>query len=402
MRKIINLIVLIFLLTLSVGCSSDKKLNELTKEEKVEDFDYFINTMKNNYCNFDAFYNTFNIEYLDLYEVLKEKIENSDNNKEFYDVMNFSISLLKDDHTNLAEPSDIDWYKSVYNGTYQGDILNDEKVTSKNEAWKMYLNKFDNLNSVYKEFNDKASDSNIDNVETKIIDEDIAYLKIKIFMKFTNEDTEKIKKLYKDINNYNNYIIDIRGNGGGDSLLWRAHIVKPIVNNIYESTTYALHKDGKITNDYYSSNHIDLKDIKKFPNKDILKKVKNIDDYKYYSEYNLKFTNESIWEGEKNKNAYNGNIYLLVDKGSFSSSEGFAVFCKNSGWATVVGNENSGGQGIGVDPILFSLPNSGLVIRSTSEKGLNKDGSSNTEEGTSLDLYMNSLDDLIEYIKKEK
>lgn len=289
------------LLALSVGCSSDKKLNELTKEEKVEDFDYFINTMKDNYCNFDAFYNKFNIEYLDLYEILKERIENSDGNKEFYDVINFSISLLKDDHTNLAEPSDIDWYKSVYNGTYQGDILNDEKVTSKNEAWKMYLNKFDNLNSVYKEFNEKASDSNIDNVETKIIDEDIAYLKIKSFMKFTNEDTEKIKKLYKDINNYNNYIIDIRGNRGGNSFLWGEHIVKPIVNDIYESTTYALHKYGKITNDYYSSKDINLKYMKKFPNKDMLKKVKNIDDYKYYSEYNLKFTNKSIWEGEKTK-----------------------------------------------------------------------------------------------------
>ncbi|MDK2584619.1 hypothetical protein QOZ83_02005 [Romboutsia sedimentorum] len=48
--------------------------------------------------------------------------------------------------------------------------------------------------------------------------------------------------------------------------------------------------------------------------------------------------------------------------------------------------------------MLFSLPDSGLVIRSTVQKGLNKDGSSNAEEGTSLDLYMNSLDDLIEHI----
>ncbi|MDK2562380.1 S41 family peptidase [Romboutsia sedimentorum] len=116
--------------------------------------------MKDNYCNFGAFYNKFNIEYLDLYEILKGKIENSDNNKEFYDVMNFSISLLKDGHTNLAELS------------------------------------------------------NIDNVEAKIINKDIAYLKINSFMKFTNEDAEKIKKLYKDIDNYNNFIIDIRGNGG--------------------------------------------------------------------------------------------------------------------------------------------------------------------------------------------
>ncbi|MPM96727.1 hypothetical protein SDC9_143892 [bioreactor metagenome] len=54
---------------------------------------------------------------------------------------------------------------------------------------------------------------------------------------------------------------------------------------------------------------------------------------------------------------------------------------------------------MGIDPIVFKLPNSGLAVRSTAEKGLNKDGSSNLENGTSLDLYMNSLDDLINYIK---
>ncbi|WP_042274559.1 S41 family peptidase [[Clostridium] dakarense] len=402
MKKIISLVILILSLSLSVGCSSNDKLKELTKEEKVEDFDYYINTMKDNYCNFDVFYNKSNIEYLDFYEILKEEIENSDNNKEFYDIMNYSISLLNDGHTNLINPSNVDWYRRVYNSKYQEDILNDEIFTDKNKKWENYLNEDNKLNRVYKKVNDKVSDYNKDNIETKIIDEDIAYMKINSFLEFNKEDTDKIKDLYKTLDNYNNYIIDIRGNVGGNSLLWMNHIVKPIVNNTYESTTYELHKEGKITKDYYSSRGIDLKDIKKFPKKGILKKVKNIDDYKYYSEYNMKFTNKSIWEGGEDKKGYNGNIYLLVDKNSFSSSEAFAVFCKNSGWATVVGNQNSGGDGVGIDPIVFSLTNSGLVVRSTAGKGLNKDGSSNLEEGTSLDLYMNSLDDLIEYIKKEE
>lgn len=220
-------------------------------------------------------------------------------------------------------------------------------------------------------------------------------------MEFTEEDIDKIKELYKNIDNYDDYIIDIRGNGGGNNLLWRDYIVKPIVNNTYESTSYELHKDGKITKDYYSRRNTELKNIEEFPNKDILKNVKNIEDYKYYSEYTFKFTNESIFENGEDIKGYNGNIYLLVDKGVFSSSEGLTVFCKNSGWAKVVGNENSGGDGIGIDPIVFVLPNSGLVVRSTAGKGLNKDGSSNLEEGTSLDLYMNSLDDLIGYIKNE-
>lgn len=106
-----------------------------------------------------------------------------------------------------------------------------------------------------------------------------------------------------------------------------------------------------------------------------------------------------MYKIKQDEKGYSGNIYLLVDRGVFSSSEGFAIFCKDSGWAKVVGNENTGGDGVGIDPIVFKLPNSGLAVRSTAEKGLNKDGSSNLENGTSLDLYMNSLDDLINYIK---
>ncbi|WP_094369149.1 S41 family peptidase [Romboutsia weinsteinii] len=200
------------------------------------------------------------------------------------------------------------------------------------------------MQSLHKKVNEKISkNNNKENIETKIIDEEIAYLKINSFMEFTKEDTDKINELYKDINNYNDYIIDIRNNGGGNDQLWMEHIVNPIVNDTYESTEYTLHKEGRITKDYYASRGYSLKDINEFPNKDILKSVRNIDDYKYYTEYNTKFTNDSIWEGES-KTGYNGNIYLLVNKGVFSSSEGLAVFCKNSGWAKVVGNKNSGGM----------------------------------------------------------
>ncbi|WP_092926363.1 S41 family peptidase [Romboutsia hominis] len=401
MRKIIKLIVIIFLLGLSIGCSSNDKLKELTKEEKVEDFNYYINTMKENYGNFDVFYNKYNTEYLDLYDVFKEEIEDSNSNEEFYNKMNALINLLGDGHTNLISPDSIDWYINLYKGSYQGNVLNDKDLIDKNKKWKNYIGENNNLQSLNKKINEKISKNYKGNIETKIIDDEIAYIKINSFGEFTNEDINKINELYKDINNYKDYIIDIRGNGGGNSKLWIDHIVSPIVNNTYESTTYALHKDGKITKEYYEARGNNLKDINEFPKKDMLKKVRNIEDYKYYTEYKLKFSNESIFDGIKNKEGYNGNIYLLVDKGVFSSAEGLAIFCKDSGWAKVVGNENSGGDGVGIDPIVFKLPNSGLVVRSTAEKGLNADGSSNLENGTSLDLYMNSLDDLIDYIKND-
>lgn len=399
MKRIINVIVLIFLLSLSIGCSREDTLKELTKEEKVEDFNYYINTMEDNYCNFDIFYNKYKTEYLDLYEIFKEEIENSNSNQEFYNIMSSLINLLEDGHTNLISPTQIDWLSSGYEGTYQGDILNDIDLIDKNKKWGIYLEENTNLQGLDKKVNEKIYENNMDNIETKLIDSKIAYIKINSFSEFTDSDIDKINELYEDINNYNDYIIDIRGNGGGNNQLWINYIVKPIVNNVYESTRYALHKDGDITKDYYKRRGTSLKDLNKFPDKDMLKKVSNIEDYKYYTEYNLEISNKSIFAGSQNKEGYNGNIYLLVDKGVFSSSEQLAIFCKDSGWAKVVGNENTGGDGVGIDPILFKLLNSGLIIRTTTNKGLNKDGSSNLEKATSLDLYVNSLDELVEYIK---
>lgn len=396
MKKIICIIAMIFLLSLLIGCSvkennKEENLKELTKVEKIEDFDYYISTMKENYCNFDVFYNNHNIEYLDLYEILKEEIENSKDNKEFYNIMNTAINLLGDGHTNLIAPSSVEWFKNRYGGTYQGDILNDS-VIAKNKKWEAYLNEDDYLQNINMKINEKIYDPNKANIETKIIDNEIAYLKINSFNEFNWEDSLKIRDLYKDINNYEDYIIDIRGNGGGNNQLWMDYIINPIVDEKYESITYSLHKGGKITKDYYKHRGRNLKDIEGFPDKDMLKNVDNVEDYKYYSEYKTYFSNGY-------KEGYKGNIYLLVDKGVFSSSEALTVFCKDSGWATVVGNENSGGDGIGIDPIVFKLPNSDLVVRSTAEKGLNPDGSSNLENGTELDLYMNSLEDLVEHIK---
>ena len=68
-----------------------------------------------------------------------------------------------------------------------------------------------------------------------------------------------------------------------------------------------------------------------------------------------------------------------------SSSEEFAVFAKNTGFATLVG-EKTGGDGIGSDPSVCSLPNGGYVFRFTKEMGLVSDGSCNFERKTEPDI----------------
>lgn len=76
---------------------------------------------------------------------------------------------------------------------------------------------------------------------------------------------------------------------------------------------------------------------------------------------------------------------MLVDKIVYSASEAFVAFCKESGFATLVG-ETTGGDGIGIEPLLFYLPNSGLVIRFSSTLGLNGDFTINEEVKTVPDV----------------
>jgi len=112
----------------------------------------------------------------------------------------------------------------------------------------------------------------------------------------------------------------------------------------------------------------------------------NNNQYAFYSD------NDSVFPSKKGV-AYKGNKYLLVDKLVYSSAESFAYFCKTSKFAQVVG-ETTGGDGIGTDPILLTLPNSGIVIRFTGEMALNADGSSNEEMKTEPDLKLENLKEL--------
>lgn len=90
---------------------------------------------------------------------------------------------------------------------------------------------------------------------------------------------------------------------------------------------------------------------------------------------------------------------MLVDDGVFSSSESFAAFCKGSGWATLVGSY-TGGDGIGIDPVMVTLPNSGMVVRFPAILGLNPDWTANEEFHTRLNALVEmNAEDLAAYVR---
>lgn len=217
-----------------------------------------------------------------------------------------------------------------------------------------------------------------------------AYLKVSSFSAFNVEsDRDGIYKFLANVKDYPYLIIDIRGNGGGSENYWMENIVEPLLSETKAFNSYLLFKGGKYIEPFIKSRLGGTEPMSLFP-----------DDLNNSGE--LKSSFKSFFKSTRsykpsNSIGFKGKIYLLVDDYVFSSAEAFAAFAKATGWATIVGTW-TGGDGIGMDPALFSLPNSGLVIRFPLEMGLNPDGTSNEEYHTAPDVYAEqSYADFIKY-----
>ncbi|WP_229696208.1 S41 family peptidase [Paenibacillus albidus] len=105
-------------------------------------------------------------------------------------------------------------------------------------------------------------------------------------------------------------------------------------------------------------------------------------------EASTQFQSYSKWENNIvpfHPVGFKGKIFLLVDSRVYSAAEGFAVFAKNTNFATLVG-ARTGGDGIGIDPLLLALPHSGYVASFSFSMGLVSDGSCNEETKTLPDV----------------
>lgn len=406
-KKVILLLIILIAITLIRFRHLNVDNKTLTVEEKLEDFEFMVKHLDENYCNMDMFYHKNGIKYESLIKDFKKAIEKTSTDIEFYNLLNFSLKILEDDHVGILYPQvyrEFRELESMKELPYLYNILNDSEVKEKYIYWSNLLGDTPNIQLLARDIgNKKEKKIENKNVNVNIIDKNIAYMKIESFYdpNFTQKDINTISKFYKNIDSYENLIIDIRGNGGGSSRIWMDYIVAPIINKPYISTSYSLHKAGELSMEYYESRGTsnNLKSITQFPKKELLYDLQNVEKFKYFMEFNYR-VNPSDNRLSYKPDAFRGNIYLLVDDKVFSSAEAFTVFAKNSNWATIVGT-NTKGDGIGIDPIFLKLPNSKLIVRFTTEKGLNQDGRNNSEFGTTPDLEIDNLGYLVDYINNQ-
>ena len=102
---------------------------------------------------------------------------------------------------------------------------------------------------------------------------------------------------------------------------------------------------------------------------------------------------------------FGGKIWVLINRKCYSASDAFAAFCKQTGFANLVG-ENTGGSGLlALHPVYLKLPKSGMIIKYDMFYTLNPDGSNNAETGTKPDYPVkqkHALEACLEIIEKSK
>ncbi len=222
------------------------------------------------------------------------------------------------------------------------------------------------------------------NLVTEILSEEhkAAYIKVDSFEDgMMEEDLPKISSFLNEVRDYDHLIIDIQNNGGGNTVYWEEAFVRPNITAPAEYRTLRMMEDDELSRRFYGSMYrdssISVEDIKNDP------KLNRLPEEDMAGMAFAREISDTI-EPEFDDKLFRGKIWVLTSPNVFSSSEAFAVFCKESGFATLVGRTTGGSDSGG--PVWYELPESHLLMVFDVEYCLNSDGSCNMEHGTVPDI----------------
>lgn len=366
----------------------------LSKEQMLADFDYLYKTMQENYPYFGVAKRKKGIDIDALYKYTRPIIENCKSDMEFwYAMKDFVDAVDYTGHFGILDSFGYQSYVDLWNDLAKEDASTledragwikqlDTAVSKKNyaamqEVFQPMIDK--NQKSASNENQNSAS-----NVTTKILENGkTAYINIRSFgYEYMEKDKQKLFDFYKKVADYDNLIIDITENGGGSMGYYFDLIVAPNIDKPLATKNYMLFMGGE-NNKKYIDFEQEMKNGELLSTKDFPKlENMNEDDLKsldYFSEAGFEL--QPLKEGEK---MFKGKLWVLTSPNVYSSSESFAAYCKDTGFATLVGNQ-TGGDGIGMDPIYIVLPNSGIICQHSMIYGVTADGANSEEFGTTPD-----------------
>lgn len=227
-------------------------------------------------------------------------------------------------------------------------------------------------------------------------DKRIGYIRIKDFMdEHIDEDHDQLMEFYTHVEKYDCIIIDVRRNEGGSFNCWMKNVISPLGREKMVSKMYLAYRSGKYVNLFRKLSQSNINSIVSKEQFDNLPPEITEQDFTLYEYTQTVDPSQEI--------DFSGKIILLVDGITFSATDAFALFCKETKFAEIYGTP-TGGDGISDSPIFYVLPNSKLVIRFTPAMGIDYSGSANEEVRVQPDKYVewdySNFDDVVDQVLK--
>lgn len=366
----------------------------LTNAQMLEDFDSLYQALDENYPYFDVAKRKTGVDIREEYQKTRKELESCKTDVDFFLITdNFVRKAQGVGHLSLFMPG---WYEStaeLYKQVDDGDnprthllaeaYNNTLSAESYRKFGELFNPVYDRVMEYYAE-EEQETPVNEPNVTTKIIQPDkTAYIKINSFdMLQYEQDKKTLFNFYKEVADYENLIFDISENGGGGMSYFSDLMCAPNIDKPIACDVYVIGKNGALNNKYLSIDEElkagSLKPVSEFP---------NIPGFHREDLEDLDFFQKSQYGVEPlgKEKMFRGKIWMLVSENVYSSSEYAAMLSKHTGFATLVGRQ-TGGDGIGVDPIPVILPNSGLIVRYSPAYGVAPDGRGSEEYGTTPDI----------------
>ncbi|MCI9578246.1 MAG: peptidase S41 [Oscillibacter sp.] len=353
----------------------------------MEDYDYFVKTLKDSYLCLGV-HDRENPEdpAEGIFADYRTMILENDSDEAFYSALYSSLYRLGSyGHLWIIEPENyqgmLDWCR--------------EEDTAGRERWKELIEASEESYKTLKAYLDRLGKEDEgswsgggtgENLHTLLLPEaGAAYLKVDSFLTDYDPDYQKearaIRDFYDAAGDCTDLIIDLTDNGGGNEGYWQNLLAAPLADGPLSCTNYALLADSGNNRPYIDNVFApsDLHPIAELPELPRLER-QGLEAATHFVESTLRV------EPAAERAAFHGRVWLLVGPMVYSASESFAVFCQATGFAALVGSR-TGGDGIGaLDPVMMRLPNSGILIQYTMMYGLNPDGSSSEEAGTTPDI----------------
>lgn len=382
MKKLISLLIVMILSVNIIGCSNTQisnssENNQLSTKEKVEDFNQLFNTIKDGYPFLEVNKRLNDIDWVGNKDEYLERIKNTKNDEEFINEMDLIMRDLNNGHTHLLSTAPLfSFFRDTYINKGWYDFFEDETV----------VNRYKNMGS------EEISTTNMmqekDILTDDVVDGKVGYIYLPQMYseeKLVKKHMTLIDDYMKNLENHQALIIDIRGNTGGDDAYWKSVVNKLMTENITEKGYILFREDSEVIKDYaYKRTGGKVSNISDLPNEVLANAPKEVSDM-FTSFY---YIENIMYSGFSSK--FKGNIYLLVDDMVYSSAESFSIFCKETGFATLVG-EKTGGDGGGFDPVIFNLDNSGLIVRMSGDMYLTGSGVCNEEFKTTPDYEVDDV-----------